>query len=86
MKKFEITKDFFEIFSNANIAVIIAKNIDNNVKIDSEKLLNKASIIAEKYIDSQIWIDNEIIKYWREAFNKFKTKKGARSSIESLLK
>lgn len=86
MKKFEITKDFFEIFPNANIAVIIAKNIDNNVKIESEKLLNKASVIAEKYIDSQIWIDNEIIKYWREAFSKFKTKKGARSSIESLLK
>ncbi len=29
---------------------------------------------------------NEVIKVWREAFKKFKTKKGARSSIEALLK
>ncbi|MGJ8454406.1 B3/B4 domain-containing protein [Pseudothermotoga sp. U03pept] len=29
---------------------------------------------------------NEVIKVWREAFQKFKTKKGARASIEALLK
>lgn len=29
---------------------------------------------------------NEVIKVWREAFQKFKTKKGERSSIEALLK
>lgn len=30
--------------------------------------------------------NNEVIKIWRESFQKFKTKKGARSSIEALLK
>jgi DNA/RNA-binding domain of Phe-tRNA-synthetase-like protein len=29
---------------------------------------------------------NEVIKVWREAFQKFKIKKGVRSSIEALLK
>lgn len=29
---------------------------------------------------------NPVIAVWREAFSKFKTKKGARSSIEALLK
>ncbi|MDF2882146.1 MAG: putative tRNA-binding protein [Clostridiaceae bacterium] len=30
--------------------------------------------------------NNRVIKVWREAFQKFKTKKGARASIEALLK
>ncbi|MSE22771.1 hypothetical protein GKC44_16375, partial [Lactobacillus parabuchneri] len=30
--------------------------------------------------------DNPVVAEWREAFRKFKTKKGARSTIEALLK
>jgi len=41
---------------------------------------------ALKYLQNAEFSSNEVIKVWREAFKKFKTKKGARSSIEALLK
>ena len=40
---------------------------------------------AEYLIESE-FSSNPVIKVWRDAFQKFKTKKGARSSIEALLK
>lgn len=41
---------------------------------------------ALSYLKNEEFSSNEVIKVWREAFQKFKTKKGARSSIEALLK
>jgi len=41
---------------------------------------------ALKYLQNAEFSNNPVIKVWREAFQKFKTKKGARSSIEALLK
>lgn len=41
---------------------------------------------ALKYLNNPEFSSNEVIQVWREAFKKFKTKKGARSSIEALLK
>lgn len=38
------------------------------------------------YLENANFSDNEVIKVWRDAFKKFKTKKGARASIEALLK
>lgn len=39
-----------------------------------------------KYLKDSEFSNNQVIKVWRDAFKKFKTKKGARSSIEALLK
>lgn len=41
---------------------------------------------AMNYLENVNFSDNEVIKVWRDAFKKFKTKKGARASIEALLK
>lgn len=41
---------------------------------------------ALKFLKNEDFSSNEVIKIWRDAFRKFKTKKGARSSIEALLK
>ena len=41
---------------------------------------------AMNYLENANFSDNEVIKVWRDSFKKFKTKKGARASIESLLK
>ena len=41
---------------------------------------------AFKYLQNSEFSSNEVIQVWREAFQEFKTKKGARSSIEALLK
>ena len=49
-------------------------------------MLNKASKKALSFIPDEAFTQNEVIQEWREAFSRFKTKKGVRSSIEALLK
>jgi DNA/RNA-binding domain of Phe-tRNA-synthetase-like protein len=88
MKNFIIEDDFWSVFPNAKIGVVICHGIDNSIK-DKEQyneMLLKAEQEALKYLKDSEFSNNEVIKTWREAFQKFKTKKGARSSIEALLK
>lgn len=88
MKNFIIEDDFWGVFPNAKIGVVICQGIDNSIK-DKEKydeMLLKAEQEALSYLQNSEFSNNEVIKIWREAFQKFKTKKGARSSIEALLK
>ena len=90
MKKFIIEDDFWSLFPNAKIGVVICKSIDNSVKGGDEEKYKVMLIDAEKealkYLQNEEFSSNEVIKVWREAFQMFKTKKGARSSIEALLK
>lgn len=88
MKKFIIEDDFIEVFNNFKIGVLVFNDIDNRI-LDEEKykkILDEAAIKAREYLTHENFIDNDIIKEWRSAFQQFKTKKGARSSIEALLK
>jgi DNA/RNA-binding domain of Phe-tRNA-synthetase-like protein len=88
MKKFVIEDDFWSLFPSARIGVVVCYGIDNTIKdIDKykEMILNSEKE-ALKHLQNAEFSSNEVIKVWREAFQKFKTKKGARSSIEALLK
>ena len=88
MKKFVIEKDFLEIFQDAKIGVLVCNGIDNHIK-DEEKYvdyLKDAQNAALVHISNPEFTENPIIRTWRDAFYKFKTKKGARCSIEALLK
>lgn len=88
MKKFITEDNFWELFPNAKIGVITCFNIDNSIKDDDkykEMLLNSEKE-ALSHLRNEEFSSNEVIKVWRDAFKKFKTKKGARSSIEALLK
>ncbi len=88
MKKFIVENDFWGMFPNAKLGVVVCHGIDNTVK-DENKFLDmilNSERDAMKYLTNDEFIDNEVVKVWREAFQKFKTKKGARSSIEALLK
>lgn len=88
MKKFIIEDEFWSIFPDAKIGVVISYGIDNSIK-DNEKyeqLLQEAGKEALTHLQNGEFSSNKVIKVWREAFQKFKTKKGARSSIEALLK
>lgn len=88
MKKFIIEDDFWSIFPSARIGIITCYDIDNSVK-DSNNysdMIRSSEKEALKYLSNEEFSSNEVIKVWREAFQKFKTKKGARSSIEALMK
>ncbi|MFB6465456.1 B3/4 domain-containing protein [Cytobacillus sp. Hz8] len=92
MGKFYITDAFWELFPHAEIAVIVAKGITNsevlveNVRPDIIELLENSNKEAKRFLTEDVFSNNQVISVWRKAYQKFKTKKGARSSIESLLK
>ena len=88
MKKFVIEDDFWNLFPSVRIGVVVCYGIDNTIK-DKEKykeMILNSEKEALKHLKNAEFSSNEVIKVWREAFQKFKTKKGARSSIEALLK
>lgn len=85
---FTVEDSFWELFPDAKIGVVIAENIDNSIKNNEKylRLLNEAVGFAGNYLKNEDFSSNRVISVWREAFSKFKTKKGARSSIEALFK
>ncbi len=92
MRKFIVDENFWKIFPTAKIAVLTVKNVKEFVQLDEKsaaeikQLLNDANKKAKKYLPSDVISENPVIRVWREAYAKFPTKKGARCSIESLLK
>ena len=88
MKKFVLEKDFLEIFPDAKIGILVCRGIDNHIEDENRyaDYLADAQREAAKHITNPEFTENQIIRTWRNAFYKFKTKKGARCSIEALLK
>ncbi|MCX0402064.1 B3/B4 domain-containing protein [Clostridium perfringens] len=88
MKKFIIEDDFWELFPNAKIGIITCNGIDNTIKDENQykDMISQGEKEALNHLPNEEFSSNKVIKVWRDAFKKFKTKKGARSSIEALLK
>jgi len=88
MARFIIEDDFWSLFPHAKIGTVICQGIDNAIRdVDIyEKLLQEAEKEAHQFLSLEEFSSNPVISVWREAFQKFKTKKGARCSIEALLK
>lgn len=92
MKKFIVDDSVWEIFPDMNIGVLILENVHENIKMNKsdskeiEDLLKKSNKEAAKYLTSDVISENDVVKVWREAYQKFPTKKGARCSVENLLK
>lgn len=88
MKKFIIEDSFWNLFPNAKIGIVICHGIDNSIRHKDQygEMISKAEKEALTHLQNAEFSNNPLIKVWREAFQKFKTKKGARASIEALLK
>src|SRR5690554_985515 len=88
MKKFMVENRFWDLFPEAKIGVVVCHGVDNTIKgTDQDKeMLHRAEQQALAHLTKEDFSINEVIKVWRDAFKKFKIKKGARSSIEALLK
>jgi len=88
MKKFILEQPFLEIFPDAKIGILVCKGINNQI-VDEEKYasyLQESQKEALQYVENPEFTENPVIRTWRDAFYKFKTKKGARCSIEAMLK
>ncbi|MBR3328538.1 MAG: hypothetical protein IKG22_14595, partial [Atopobiaceae bacterium] len=83
---------FWKLFPNASIGVVVAKGILPSDQVSEENaakaaaLLDDANKVAHKWVPDATISKNEVPAVWREAYRKFKTKKGVRSSVENLLK
>jgi len=88
MSRFIVEDDFWSLFPHAKIGTVICQGIDNSIRDVEiyEKLLQEAEKEAHQFLRLEEFSSNPVISVWREAFQKFKTKKGARCSIEALLK
>jgi len=90
MTKFIVDPSFWEVFPAAQINVLIVKGIEENQAKEKTSylsdLLAKGKEAAKGFLNEETFSQNPVISEWRGAFSQFKTKKGARSSIEALLK
>ena len=92
MKKFVVDEKFWDLFPDANLGVLVLSKVDEKKKLNAEEeneiesLLKAANQNAKKFLTSDVISENDVVKVWREAYQKFPTKKGARCSLENLLK
>mgnify|MGYP000987024761 FL=1 len=88
--KITVENEFWALFPEAQISVLVVKGLDNRVDESKDSyfksLLDKGAKRAADFIPDENFTQNDVIQEWRQAFSQFKTKKGARSSIEALLK
>ncbi|GAA2967814.1 B3/B4 domain-containing protein [Lentilactobacillus parakefiri] len=87
MAQFKVQPSFWKIFPDVKIAVITVHHLDNHDKGQvPPKMLEEANASVADLIPDEPISANPLIYEWREAFRKFKTKKGARFAVENLLK
>ncbi|HEM6145264.1 TPA: B3/4 domain-containing protein [Streptococcus suis] len=88
MSQFVVDSSFWSLFPDAKIGVLLLKDYKTPSESpeDLVKLLEESNGIAQKFLTEDTFSENEVIQTYRQAYQKFKTKKGARSSIEALLK
>ena len=92
MSKFVIERPFWDLFPEAEIGIVLAKGVDNtdegtkDARPDILAFLDAGNRDARKFLVAEVLSENPVVSVWREAYRKFKTKKGARSSVENLLK
>nr|WP_288931471.1 phenylalanine--tRNA ligase beta subunit-related protein [uncultured Streptococcus sp.] len=88
--KIAVENEFWALFPEAQISVLVVKRLDNRVDESKDpyfkSLLDMGAKRAADFIPDENFTQNDVIQEWRQAFSQFKTKKGARSSIEALLK
>lgn len=92
MQKFIAEESFWKLFPEAAIGVIVARGMKPAGEVPAEDaaaiaaLLREANAQADRHLTSDTISQNEVVRVWRDAYQQFKTKKGARCSIENLLK
>ncbi|WP_102337909.1 B3/B4 domain-containing protein [Collinsella provencensis] len=92
MKRFVTEDSFWNLFPGASFGVVVAQNMKSPDEVDQEavaeigRLLDRANTQAEKHFESNTLSENAPVRVWRQAYQQFKTKRGARCSIENLLK
>ena len=92
MKRFVTEESFWELFPDARIGVVVAPGMRPTAAVPEEdaralaRRLAEANAAADAHLTSNTISQNEAVAVWRDAYQRFKTKKGVRCSVENLLK
>lgn len=92
MQTFIADESLWELFPDASIAILSLANVQESKQLaeaeaaEVRQLLASANEDANKYLTSNTISQNAVPAAWRAAYQKFPTKKGARCSLENLLK
>lgn len=92
MQKFIAENSFWELFPDASLGIVVVRGMKGADDVPPEDAAEIANILrdanerANAYLTSETISENGPVKVWRAAYQKFKTKKGARCSVENLLK
>lgn len=88
MSRFIVDPSFSELFPQARIGVVVCRGIDNTGQSSPEDLaaLERATAAVGEHLPNPEFSQNDVIQTWRRAFSTFPTRKGARSSVEAMLK
>lgn len=90
MDQVTVDQGFWDLFPDAQVNILYANGIDNHDNdgniAERRKLLHNATEEAQKFLTNETFRLNPVIDQWRKAYQQFKKKKGARASVEALLK
>ncbi|MGV3010676.1 B3/B4 domain-containing protein [Streptococcus thoraltensis] len=88
MGAFIVDSSYWELFPDSKIGVLLIKDYQMKEELagELEDLLELSNQKAKNHLQEEQFSQNDVVQTYRKAFQKFKTKKGARSSIEALLK
>ncbi|MGH9332697.1 MAG: B3/B4 domain-containing protein, partial [Vicinamibacteria bacterium] len=85
--KLVATEAFFALFPEANIAVVVARGVDNRARETTSTALRSAQEAATERFRSVVFAEHPRIRCWREAYRAFGVKpKDYPSSIENLMR
>ena len=87
-RRFVIDPQVAELFPELEIGILVVHGLDNRKRPGREfdQLLAEGIRESGPHLAAPEFASNPAVSTWREAFKRFKTRKGARSSIEALLK
>lgn len=92
MQKFITDDAFWDLFPECSIAVLSLENVQEKAVLSEEQQQEIAAILKDANEKAKVYVPNdpisanEVPQVWRKAYQKFPTKKGARCSLENLLK
>ena len=90
LNKVIVDQEFWDLFPDATVNIMfvnIFENAKTSVRVDDrDKMLQKAVKESAKYTGAEPFSSNPVIAQWRDAYKKFPKRKGARASVEALLK
>lgn len=90
LNKVIVDQEFWDLFPNATVNIMFVNNFENDktslTEDDRDKMLQKAVQESAKYTGAEPFSSNPVIAQWRDAYKKFPKRKGARASVEALLK